>query len=81
MIAFSEEGAWAEVVGWEQRFAGGLMNGWAACRKGEENAPELLKEADMTEPTLIRFQGRPKDMTPKAAMLQVLGKIYPSKFA
>jgi cytochrome c heme-lyase len=32
------------------------------------------------EPTLIRFQGRPKDMTPRATMLQVLGWVYPAKF-
>ena len=32
------------------------------------------------EPKLARFQGRPKDMTPKAAMLQTLGWLYPAKF-
>jgi cytochrome c heme-lyase len=32
------------------------------------------------EPKLARFQGRPKDMTPRAAMLQTLGWLYPSKF-
>lgn len=29
---------------------------------------------------LLKFTGRPNDMSPRARMLQVLGKIYPSKF-
>lgn len=78
---FLNEGAWAEVVGWEKRFAGGLMNGWGVCKRGEENALAEMKAVEVTDPTLIRFQGRPKDMTPKAAMLQLLGRVYPSKFA
>ncbi|KAJ6439699.1 cytochrome c heme lyase [Purpureocillium lavendulum] len=80
---FLNEGAWAEIVGWEQRFARGLYKGWEICRRGEAHAPEELERHwDGTEsaPTLIRFQGRPKDLTPKATMLQVLGWIYPSKF-
>jgi len=80
---FLNEGAWAEVVGWEKRFSSGLMKGWEACRRGEENAPEQLmkmREAYETEPTLIRFQGRPKEMTPKAAFLQLMARVYPSKF-
>lgn len=32
------------------------------------------------EPTLLRFQGRPKDMTPRAAMLQMMGRLYPDKY-
>lgn len=80
---FLNEGAWAEVVGWEQRFAHGLVKGWQTCKRGEENGPEQIakiKEAYETEPTLIRFQGRPKEMTPKAAFWQLLGRVYPSKF-
>ncbi|CAI4213372.1 unnamed protein product [Parascedosporium putredinis] len=79
---FLNEGAWAEVVGWEQRFAHGLVKGWQTCKRGEENGPEQIakiKEAYETEPTLIRFQGRPKEMTPKAAFWQLLGRVYPSK--
>lgn len=80
---FLNEGAWAEIVGWEQRFARGLYKGWQVCKRGEAHtAEELDRHWDGTEvePSLVRFQGRPKDMTPKAAMLQVLGWIYPSKF-
>lgn len=31
-------------------------------------------------PRLVRFQGRPGEMTPKAAMLQLMGWLYPAKF-
>src|SRR5690606_21168283 len=54
---FLNEGAWAEVVGWEQRFAQGLLNGWSVCKRGEEHAMEELQAMEATEPTLIRFQG------------------------
>nr|XP_036586394.1 cytochrome c/c1 heme lyase [Colletotrichum truncatum]KAF6796801.1 cytochrome c/c1 heme lyase [Colletotrichum truncatum] len=80
---FLNEGAWAEIVGWEERFGQGLYKGWQACKRGEANADDVLERLkDGTEepPTLIRFQGRPKDMTPKAVMHQVMGWIYPSKF-
>lgn len=80
---FLNEGAWDEIVGWEKRFARGLYKGWQICKRGEAHTPEELDrhwDDKDTEPTLIRFQGRPKDMTPKATMLQVLGWIYPSKF-
>lgn len=47
---------------------------------------EILKwEAPHTkdtkiEPRLLKFTGRPNDMTPRAQMLQLLGKLYPSKY-
>lgn len=81
---FLNEGAWAEVVGWEDRFAKGLLHGFRVCSRGEENAPQMAyQEADGKEvpPTLVRFQGKPKEMSPKASMLQVMGWLYPSKFA
>jgi len=82
---FLNEGAWAEIVDWERRFGRGLSRGWQVSRRGEENAPmELRKiearEGEAPQPTLVRFQGRPKDMTPKAFMLQVAGWLYPEKF-
>ncbi|EAQ84713.1 hypothetical protein CHGG_08727 [Chaetomium globosum CBS 148.51] len=82
---FLNEGAWGEIVDWERRFARGLSRGWEVSKRGEENAPLALRrleaqEGGQTQPTLIRFQGRPKEMTPKAAMLQLLGRVYPSKF-
>ncbi|KAL1876347.1 hypothetical protein VTK73DRAFT_9526 [Phialemonium thermophilum] len=83
---FLNEGAWAEIVEWERRFGKGLARGWAACRRGEEHAAEEVRRLEAAEggeaprPTLIRFQGRPKDMTPRAFMLQVMGWMYPSKF-
>jgi cytochrome c heme-lyase len=82
---FLNEGAWSEVVEWERRFGKGLSRGWEVSKRGEENAPLELRrfeaqEGGQAQPTLIRFQGRPKDMTPKAALLQMLGRIYPAKF-
>lgn len=84
---FLNEGAWAEVVEWEKRFGGGFSRAWEICRRGEENAEETRRvldwkaNAEPINPTLIRFQGRPKEMTPKAAMFQVMGWLYPAKFA
>lgn len=80
---FLNEGAWAEIVEWEQRFARGLYKGWQVCKRGEAHVTEELDrhwDGTKIEPSLIRFQGRPKDLTPKATMLQVLGWIYPSKY-
>jgi cytochrome c heme-lyase len=80
---FLNEGAWTEIIGWEQRFAKGLQYGWQVCRRGEAHTVEEIERTssfDDPDPSLIRFQGRPKDLTPKATMLQVLGWIYPSKF-
>lgn len=83
---FLNEGAWAEIVDWERRFGKGLARGWQISRQGEERAPQLLRQVERQEraeavvPSLVRFQGRPKDMTPKAAFFQVMGWLYPSKF-
>ncbi|KAM0351974.1 hypothetical protein ACHAPU_002492 [Fusarium lateritium] len=80
---FLNEGAWQEILGWEQRFARGLYKGWQICKRGEAHSGEELDrhwDGVDTEPSLVRFQGRPKELTPKAHMMQVLGWIYPSKF-
>ncbi|KAL8700700.1 MAG: hypothetical protein Q9201_005306 [Fulgogasparrea decipioides] len=82
---FLNEGAWAEIVNWERRFSRGLGYGWQACRRGEEgfleDCDEIASPTDVAEPRLIRFQGRPNEMTPKARILDFLGRIYPAKFA
>lgn len=78
---FLNEGAWAEIVGWEQRFSRGLICGWRACSKGEEGFPEAVPRKDkVVQPKLLRFQGRPGDTTPKAKLLRLLGEIYPARF-
>ncbi|KAL4877268.1 cytochrome c/c1 heme lyase-domain-containing protein [Aspergillus karnatakaensis] len=84
---FLNEGAWDEIVNWERVFSSGLSSAWDKCRRGEEGiAMELVKEdhygtANPTPlPRLVRFQGRPQELTPKAQILQALGKIYPAKF-
>jgi cytochrome c heme-lyase len=85
---FLNEGAWEEIVRWERIFSKGLADGWEKCRRGEENiVMDELKEQmsrapkqDVPPPRLIRFQGRPQDLTPKARILQALGWVYPAKF-
>ncbi|KAI1760642.1 cytochrome c/c1 heme-lyase [Hypoxylon sp. FL1150] len=83
---FLNEGAWAEIMDWEKRFSGGLYKGWQMCRRGEQNFDRMAKkygyekEMEDLSPSLVRFQGRPKDMTPKAAMFQVMGWLYPGAF-
>ncbi|OTB09658.1 hypothetical protein M426DRAFT_50840 [Hypoxylon sp. CI-4A] len=83
---FLNEGAWAEIMDWEKRFSGGLYKGWRMCSHGEHNFDTMVKkygyekEVENLSPSLVRFQGRPKDMTPKAAMIQVMGWLYPGAF-
>jgi cytochrome c heme-lyase len=80
---FLNEGAWAEIVEWERRFSGGLVRGWEMCKRGEQgsmagaNLQEGASEDETGQPKLIRFMGRPKEMTPKAALIQLMGKVYP----
>ncbi len=77
---FLNEGAWTEIEGWEARFSKGLGHGWQACSRGEEGFQEMPQwKGD--RPRLIRFMGRPGDLTPKARMLDALGRVWPSKFA
>ena len=84
---FLNEGAWDEIVTWEGIFGNGLKEGWKKCRNGEHSMAiararaELNGNVDDDPPKLLRFQGRPKELTPKATMLQVMGWIYPSKFS
>ena len=78
---FLNEGAWAEIVGWEQRFSQGLVPGWRACSKGEEGFSEsVANKVTAPQPKLLRFQGRPGDVTPKARILGLLGSLYPARF-
>lgn len=99
---FLNEGAWEEIVTWEDIFRRGLREGWRKCSMGEEGLrmeqlreevqrirrEELGLQKDVTvgnedhpyQPQLVRFQGRPKDMTPKAGILQALGWVWPTKF-
>ena len=99
---FLNEGAWEEIVTWEEIFCGGLIEGWRKSSLGEEGrrmeklrqdvqrirreelglqvGASVEKGDDSYQPQLVRFQGRPKDMTPKAGILQALGWVWPSKF-
>ena len=101
------EGAWAEIIEWERRFAGGLKRGWTVSRRGEGNSDLELRRVEaqeratvrrkmkevreglpddgesplvMAPPKLLRFQGRPGEITPEAAMLLALGKLWPAPY-
>lgn len=77
---FLNEGAWAEIVEWERRFAGGLARGWQECLRGEAGTDHQanMESDDVPQPRLTRFMGRPKEMTPKASILQMVGWINPN---
>ncbi len=81
---FLNEGAWAEIVEWERRFADGLYHGWQECKRGEEasraGTGSQTNNDAVPPPRLLRFMGRPDTRTPKATMLQMMGWIYPQKF-
>lgn len=81
---FLNEGAWAEIVDWERRFSRGLSHGWRACIRGEEafreHAEELAGAEDIVPPRLLKFQGRPNDVTPKAKIMDMLRTVYPARF-
>lgn len=89
---FLNEGAWEEIRDWERRFSRGLSRGWEVCRRGEANAERQMILDDLRrqrqgevagadpEPTLLRFEGRPNDPTPKARMLSFMAWLYPSQF-
>jgi len=63
------EGAWNEICAWESKFGGGVLAyiGWRE------------REKDWS-PRLVRFQGRRKDVTPKAQLYGFLGRIMPETF-
>lgn len=89
---FLNEGAWAEIMGWERRFSKGIVEGYKICKKGEDMANIMLGTADdpfdtttwddanIPPPKLLRFTGRPTEATPKATILQWLGYVMPEKF-
>ncbi|MCJ1467622.1 holocytochrome c synthase [Pseudocyphellaria aurata] len=81
---FLNEGAWEEIEGWERRFSRGLSYGWQICRMGEAEFEKRRlaaeDEAHLPRSKLLRFQGRPNDSTPKAKILELIGKVYPAKY-
>ncbi|KAI4647514.1 uncharacterized protein J4E78_008828 [Alternaria triticimaculans] len=89
---FLNEGAWAEIMGWERRFSRGLKEGYEICKQGEEVANFKLgthedpfdtttwDHRDVQPPKLLRFTGRPTEPTPKATIMQWLGYVMPEKF-
>ena len=83
---FLNEGAWNEIEAWEARFSGGLMDGWQACRRGEEGWEESVisgtwRPREGSAPKLMRLMGRPNDMSPKARLYALMAWAYPGKFS
>ena len=87
---FLNEGAWAEIVRWEKQFAGGLWRSLKIAGRGGDEEGSVDKEEAEKEyksggevrewrvtPRLLRFQGRPQDLSPKAKMYNVLGFVFP----
>lgn len=89
---FLNEGAWAEIMGWERRFSKGIVEGYNICKQGEERANIALGTADdpfdtttwenrdVPPPKLLRFTGRPNDMTPKSRIMQFLSWASPENY-
>lgn len=75
---FLNEGAWSEIVRWEKEFGGGVIK--ALREKEREQGGDLEEEHQEPWPRLLRFQGRSKELTPKAQILQMLGKMSPEKY-
>ncbi|KAF2828538.1 hypothetical protein CC86DRAFT_444731 [Ophiobolus disseminans] len=89
---FLNEGAWAEIMGWERRFSRGIVDGYKICKEGEERANHVLgtaedpfdtttwTDASIPPPKLLRFTGRPTEPTPKSQILQWLGRVMPDTY-
>lgn len=73
--------------GWESCSKGeGFIAFQRAKREQQEErrrslglSPKLPDE-EKSEPKLVRFQGRPKEPTPKARVLSLLGTVFPNSF-
>lgn len=90
------EGTWAEVERWDSVFRGRtLWEAWKMCAKGRENLDEMLEKQEEERermamvqgakvnggPKLERFQGRPGELTPRARMYGVLGRMFPQRYS
>ena len=75
---FLNEGAWAEIEGWEARFNKGLRHGWQSCRNGEQGFEQQKYEGE--SPRLLRFMGRPGILTPKARLYALWGFVWPAEY-
>ncbi|KAG7883153.1 hypothetical protein KL905_001856 [Ogataea polymorpha] len=50
---------------------------WSEILKWEKPHTEQTKQ----EPRLLKFTGRPHDLTPRARFYQIMGKLFPDKYA
>jgi cytochrome c heme-lyase len=84
---YLNEGAWAEILEWERRFGRGVVHGARECRRGEAGTVHTATSDAVWEdddgvppPQLVRFMGRPGELTPKARLLQAAGWAFPGRF-
>ena len=63
------EGAWDEICTWEEKFGSGVL-GYMGYKEKEKE----------WKPRLVRFMGRRQDVSPKARMYGVLGRVMPERF-
>jgi cytochrome c heme-lyase len=83
---FLNEGAWAEILEWERRFGRGLAKGWQECQRGEMGTIHSAStgtdwKEDAPPPQLVKFMGKPGELTPRARMLQIMAWVFPKTFA
>lgn len=63
------EGAWQEILAWEEKYSAGVLGRLGYREKHGEWVPKLL-----------RFEGRRNDPTPKSQMYGFLGRLMPETF-
>jgi cytochrome c heme-lyase len=91
--AWSEIEGWERIFGgglkdgWEKCRRGeenialdAAKEAFMEARKSESEKESTQAQTQAPPPRLLRFQGRPQDLTPKARVLQTLGWLYPAKF-
>lgn len=70
-----------EPDGWEEAMAAMRMRmDRLAALEGKSSA-EASPVGEVPEPRLLKFEGRPDEMTPRARWLQFLGRVWPSQYS
>lgn len=74
------EGAWAEICVWEDKFSAGVLGYFGLRDRVRDCEPPTDGHGAGWTPRLVRFQGRRRDVSPKAQMYGFLGRIMPDRF-
>lgn len=81
---FLNEGAWREIRAWESQFAGGVLGALRAASTTSSSSPATAAtptDSSAEPPRLMRFEGRSKELTPKARVMQLMGRLWPEKYS